>query len=96
MIFGQFLIKENCHNCRTSDDIDTKLVPVTKLYKKNKPTSKKKKKDDGALSKKCDVLVIFPIYGQSGAIRKPDFGRIVKLKACKTYLQKLKTKLKNL
>ena len=30
----------------------------------------------------CDVIVIFPIYGQFGAIRKPDSGRIV----CKTYV----------
>ena len=29
----------------------------------------------------CDVIVIFPIYGQFGAIRKPDSGGIV----CKTY-----------
>ena len=49
----------------------------------------------------CDVIFIFPIYGQLGAIRKPDSGRIV----CKTYifllvvtfiLQKLKTEPKNL
>ena len=30
----------------------------------------------------CDVIVIFPIYGQFGAIRKQDSGRIV----CKTYI----------
>ena len=40
-ISGQSLIKENCHNSRTSDDIDMKLGPVTKLDKKNKATSKK-------------------------------------------------------
>ena len=28
----------------------------------------------------CDVIVIFPIYGQFAAFRKPDSGRIV----CKT------------
>ena len=28
------------------------------------------------------VIVIFPIYDQSGAIRKPDSGRTV----CKTYI----------
>ena len=32
-ISGQSLIKENCHNSRTSDDIDMKLRPVTKLDK---------------------------------------------------------------
>ena len=29
------------------------------------------------MSANCDVIVIFPIYGQSGAIWKPDYGRIV-------------------
>ena len=37
---GQSLIKVNCHNCRTSDDIDKKLGPVTKLNKRNKTASK--------------------------------------------------------
>ena len=40
-ISGQFLIKENCHTFRTSDDIDMKLGPVTKLDQKNKKPSKK-------------------------------------------------------
>ena len=35
-ISGQPLVKENCYNSRTSDDIDMKLGPVTKLDKKNK------------------------------------------------------------
>ena len=39
-ISGQSLIKGNCHNSRTSDDIDMKLGPVTKLDKRNKKTSK--------------------------------------------------------
>ena len=34
------------------------------------------------MSANCDVIVIFPIYGQFGAIRKPDSGRIVS----KTYI----------
>ena len=34
-------MKENGHNSRTSTDIDMKLVPVTKLDKRNKTTSKK-------------------------------------------------------
>ena len=38
---GQSLIKENCHNSRTSTDIDMKLAPVTKLDKRNKTMSKK-------------------------------------------------------
>ena len=57
-----------------------KLGPVTKLDKKNKTTSKKF--DDGIIMANCEVIVIFPIYGQFGAIRKPDAGCIV----CKTYI----------
>ena len=57
-----------------------KLGPVTKFYKRNK--TKSKKFDDDVISANCDVIVIFPIYGQFGAIWKPDWGRIV----CKTYI----------
>ena len=57
-----------------------KLGPVTKIDKRNKVTSKKI--DDDIISDNCDVIVIFPIYGQFGAIRKPDPGRTV----CKTYI----------
>ena len=39
-ISGQSLIKGNCHNSRTRDDIDMKLGPVTKLDKRKKTTSK--------------------------------------------------------
>ena len=35
-ISGQFLIKQNCHNSRTSDDIDMKIGAVTKLDMRNK------------------------------------------------------------
>ena len=59
-----------------------------------------KKVEDDVMSGNCDVIVIFPIYVQFGAIQKPDKGRIV----FKTYifinsylfLQNLKTELKNL
>ena len=34
------------------------------------------------MSENCDVIVIFPIYGQFEAIRNPDSGHIV----CKTYV----------
>ena len=37
---GQSLIKGNCHNSRTSEDIDMKVGPVTKPDKRNKTTSK--------------------------------------------------------
>ena len=39
-ISGQSLIKENCPNSRTSDDINMKLGGVTKLDKKKKTISK--------------------------------------------------------
>ena len=74
-ISGQSLIKENCPNSRTSDDIDIKLGPVTKLDKGNKTTSKKF--DVDVMSENCNVIVIFRIFGQFGAIRKPDSGHRV-------------------
>ena len=43
-----------------------KLGPVAKLDKRNKATSKKL--DDDFMSKKFDVIAIFPIYGQFGAM----------------------------
>ena len=79
-ISGQSFIKGNCHNSRASDDIDMKLGTVTKLQKRNKTTSKKFGGD--IMSKNCDVIAIFPIYGEFGAIWKPDSGHIV----CKTYV----------
>ena len=36
---GQFLIKGNCDNSRTNDDIYMTLGPVTKLDKRNKTTA---------------------------------------------------------
>ena len=41
-----------------------------------------KKYDDDIMSTNCNVIVIFPIYGQFGAIRKPDSER----KVCKIYI----------
>ena len=63
-ISGQSFIKENCRNCRTSDDIDMKLEPVTYLCKRKKIRSKN---DDEVMSENFDVIVIFQIYGQVGA-----------------------------
>ena len=57
-----------------------KLGPITKLHKRNKTASKNF--DDDLMSGNFDVIVIFPIYGQFGAIWKPDSGWIV----CKTYV----------
>ena len=51
-----------------------KLGPVAKLEKRNTKTSKqekkkkKKKNDDDVMSANCDVIVIFPVYVQFGAI----------------------------
>ena len=59
-----------------------KLGPVTKLDKRNKTMSKKF--GDDVISTNCDVIVSFPIYGQFGAIRKPDSGCI----ACKTLIKR--------
>ena len=53
---------------KTSDDINRKLGLVTKLVEKNKIGSKKF--DDDVMSANCSVIVIFPIYGQFGAIWK--------------------------
>ena len=78
-ISGQSLIKGNCHNSRTSDGIDMKLGPVTKLDKGNK--TKPKKFDHEVRSQNCDVIVIFSIYCQFGGIRNPDSGCLV----CKSY-----------
>ena len=79
-ISGQYLIKQNFLNSRTSDDIDMKLGPVTKIDKRNKMTSKIFV--NAVISVSFDVIVIFPIYGQFGAIRKPDSRRII----CKSYI----------
>ena len=57
-----------------------KLGPVTKLDKRKKTASKRFGND--VMLANCNVIVIFPIYGQFGAIRKPDSGRIV----FKTYI----------
>ena len=57
-----------------------KLRPVIKLGKKNKTSSKKV--DDHVMSANCNTIVIFSIYGQFGAIRKPDSGHIV----CNLYI----------
>ena len=52
-----------------------KLGSVTKIDMRN--TEKSTKFDDDVMSGNCDVIVIFPIYVQFGAIQKPDSGRMV-------------------
>ena len=79
-ISGQSLIKEICHNSRTSDDIGMEVGPVTKRDKRNKTTSKKF--DDDVTSECCSGIVISRIFGQFGAVRRPDSGHRV----CKSYV----------
>ena len=79
-ISGEYLIKENCYNSRTSDDIDMKLGRVTKLDERNETTSKKF--DFDVISENCDVIVIFRIFGQFGAVWRPDSGHRV----CRSYV----------
>ena len=57
-----------------------KLGPVTKLDKRNKATSKKI--DVDVMSENYDIIVIFLIFGQFGAIRRPDSRQRV----CKSYV----------
>ena len=52
-----------------------KLGLVTKIDKRNTATSKKF--DNDVMSANCDIIVMFPIYGLFGAIRKPDSGGMV-------------------
>ena len=80
MLYDCTLIEKKKKASRISNDIDRKLGPVTKINKKNMTTSKKN--DYDLMSTNCDVIVIFPIYGQYGAIRKRDSGRM----AVKTYI----------
>ena len=79
-ISGQSLIEGNCYNSRTSDAIDMKLGPVAKLDTRNKTTSKTF--DHDFMSQNCEVVALFPIYGQFGTILKLDSRSIV----CKTYV----------
>ena len=73
-------LKENCYNSRTNDDIYMKLGPATELDKKNKTTSKEF--GDEVMSKNYDVIVIFRIFGQFGAVWRPDSGHRV----CRNYV----------
>ena len=57
-----------------------KLGPVTKLDKRNKKMSKKF--DAEVMSANCDVIVIFGIFGQFGAVQRLDSGQRV----CKSYV----------
>ena len=64
---GQPFIEKNCYNSRTSNDIDVKLGPVTRLETKEHGNIKKvwRWRYIGV----CDVIAIFQIYAQFGAIQ---------------------------
>ena len=68
-------INENCRNSRTSYGIDMKLELVTKLDKKRRQRSKKI--DCDIIFANCAFIIIFLNYGQFGAIRQPESGRMV-------------------
>ena len=78
-ISGPSFTDENCHNLRNSHDIDNELGAITKLDKSNKATSKKWLWHHVS---KCDVIVLYPIYEQFAATRRPDS----KLMVCKTFI----------
>ena len=63
-ISGLSLVKVNCHNSRTSDDIDMKLGLKTKLDNRNKITSKKNWRY--LMLVNCDVIVILANLEQPG------------------------------
>ena len=54
---AKFFINKNRYKSRTSDDIDMKLRPVTKLDKRNTTTSKEF--DSNVVSSKYDTSVTF-------------------------------------
>ena len=56
-----------------------KFGPKPKLERRNKTTLKE---CADVMTENCDVIVIFPIYDQFGAMPKPDSGSIV----CITYI----------
>ena len=67
-ISGQSFIKKNCHNSRTSNYIDIKFGPITKLDKKNRLTLRKF--DYDLVLSNCDVIVILQFMAnleQSGS-----------------------------
>ena len=57
-----------------------KLEPVTKHDNRNK--TRPKKFDVDIMLENCDVIVIFWVFAQFGAVRRPNSGR----RACKPYV----------
>ena len=73
-ISGQSFINENCHNSRTSNNMDMKLGPLTKLDQKKNNTATSKKIDDDIMEANFDVTYFFLICGQFAAIWNPNIG----------------------
>ena len=62
----------NCHNSRTSHDIDMKFGPVTKLDKRNTTSKRKNKKTwqwrhVGKLWRRCHFFDLWPIWSNPEA-----------------------------
>ena len=82
LISGQFLINKNLHNSRTTNDIDMKLRPESKLDKKNTKTSNVLTMTFWIKSASRYIIVVYSIYQKFGAIRKPASVSTV----CNTYI----------
>ena len=70
VISGQSFINENCHNSRSSLDIDMKHGLVTKLDKRSKKTSEKF--GDDVIPANCEVMVILRFMANLEQSRIPD------------------------
>ena len=80
-IYGQSLIKRNCHNSWTSGDIGMKLEPETKTDKRKKNNVKKiwRWRHVGKLWHHCHFSNLQPIWSNLEA----EFSRCI---ICKTYI----------
>ena len=67
-ISGQPLINKNCHNSKTSNDIDVKLRPVTKIDRRKTARSKQEQKIYDFMSAIVTSLLFFFIYSQFEAL----------------------------
>ena len=68
-ISDKSLINKNCHNSKTSNDIDMKFGPVARTDKRNTATSKGFDNDVMSAS--------FNVTGQFGIIQKVDYESMV-------------------
>ena len=63
----EIVITQECEMKFGPVDSEMKFGPVSKLDRRNK--KKSNNFNDEVMSEKCDVIIIFPIYGQFEAIR---------------------------